>query len=74
MKNQPIKGASRPPFQPPEELSAWPLVRFHDRERLLRHGEALLQVETTYLLDDTLTEVGGLARNPSVMDAYAGSF
>lgn len=45
----------------------------------VRRRQALLREELPYLaaadpLDDTLTEMEGLARNPNATGAYAGSF
>ena len=39
-----------------------------------RYWEPSLQTECDYRLDDTLTEEAGMARNPGVLGAYAGSF
>ena len=39
-----------------------------------RYWEPRLLTEFDYRLDDTLTEEAGMARNPSALGAYAGSF
>jgi hypothetical protein len=39
-----------------------------------RYWEPRLSTEFDYRLDDMLTEEAGMARNPGVLDAYAGSF
>ncbi|GAB3865964.1 hypothetical protein GCM10028824_05730 [Hymenobacter segetis] len=39
-----------------------------------RYWEPRLLTEFDYRLDDTLTEEAGMARNPGVLGAYAGSF
>ena len=58
----PVEGLLRP--------QNW--VRVRRRKAFSR--EVRLHWDATDLLGDTLTEMGGLARNPNATGAYAGSF
>ena len=58
----PVEGLLRP--------QNW--VRVRRRKAFFR--EVRLHWDAADLLGDTLTEMGGLARNPNATGAYAGSF
>jgi len=74
MNSPAFKNPSFPSYQRPVERATWPTLNLSRRERPSGYGVAQLKKEASALLDDTLTEAAGLARNPVEMDAYAGSF
>ncbi|MBF9238491.1 hypothetical protein I2I05_13880 [Hymenobacter sp. BT683] len=73
--NRSTKSAS-PSFYKRPYHGETPPSRFAARSspRLGRDRNRPLPEEPSHLLDDTLTEAEGLARNPSLMSIYAGSF
>ena len=64
-----IPSVPRPADSPAAGRTAFP---YHPAPE--RYWEPRLLTEFDYRLDDTLTEEAGMARNPGVLGAYAGSF
>ncbi|MGY3087289.1 hypothetical protein ACVWYF_000315 [Hymenobacter sp. UYAg731] len=74
---QPIPEIYYPPASPPDSIAEAPeSVRAASPYRTVpnRYREPQLLPDSDYQLDDTLTEEAGMARNPGVLGAYAGSF
>jgi hypothetical protein len=62
-------------FHHPAEPATAPRYSSQAHQRHTGYHQSRLPRESSHLLDDTLTEVAGMARNNgSEMDAYAGSY
>lgn len=62
------------PGGPPAEQPIWLRVSSSSQHRQAALPPPDWQHEAQHLLDDTLTEAAGLARNFNPADRYAGSF